>query len=388
MHDVAIVGAGPSGTSTALHLLAARPATRVLLLDRSTFPREKICAGAVGARGLQALTAIGVDLAPVPDRVDVRGLGVVTPFGRLHARHDEPIGWVVRRASFDAHLLAAARDRGVEVRSGVKVTGVAARGHGVELRTSAGPLEARCVVGADGVGSVVRRCLGFEAGDVHAQAVEVDAPWCAADRAPDVLWFDLTEGGFPGYAWDFATIADGRPRVSRGVYQIVRGAPGATRDPDPAERLRRRLRRVGLDPKALRFKRFAERGLPLHRPASRERVLLVGEAAGIDPVLGEGIAQAILYGAVAGPYLAQALDRKDLRFADWRSALRGTRLGLDLAARRLALPALYHPRSRPTVERWVSRSVPLARAGGRYFGGRRMSRLDLARALTQLAGAV
>jgi flavin-dependent dehydrogenase len=102
----------------------------------------------------------------------------------------------------------------------------------------------------------------------------------------------------------------------------------------------------------------------------------VGEAAGIDPALGEGIAQAIAYGAVAGPYLADAIARDDLGFASFPEVLRRSRLGLDLRLRAAFTPWLYD-RARPLVEAWAAGSRDLAIAGMRYWAGDRVPRLRL-----------
>jgi flavin-dependent dehydrogenase len=140
--------------------------------------------------------------------------------------------------------------------------------------------------------------------------------------------------------------------------------------------LRRYLDARGVDHEALRFKSFEERGLTLHEPFAGERVMLAGEAAGVDPVLGEGIAQAIFYGAVAGRYLARCFERNDYRFGDWRSTLMRSRVGLDLKIR-AALVAMVYGRTRPWVERFVTRSNHIASCGMAYFGGRRVPRGEL-----------
>ena len=84
-------------------------------------------------------------------------------------------------------------------------------------------------------------------------------------------------------------------------------------------------------------------------------MLLVGEAAGIDPVLGEGIPQAIFYGKTAGAYLAGCMRRGDYCFADWARCMRRERIGFDLSVRAL-LPPFFYGSTRPIAERWVTRS--------------------------------
>ncbi len=162
----------------------------------------------------------------------------------------------------------------------------------------------------------------------------------------------------------------------------MKRAPRDSARPDLAHRLLARLDRLGL-PQGARVKRFAERGLSMHEPQAAPRALLVGEAAGIDPALGEGIAQAIFYGALAGPYLARCLDRGDVSFEDWPRQLRRSSVGFDLRIRAAFTPWLYG-RPRPLVERWVAGSRDLAIAGMRHFAGEHVPRPSLARAALAL----
>jgi flavin-dependent dehydrogenase len=387
--DLAIVGGGPAGAATALFLCHHAPALRerVVLIDKAHFPREKICAGAIGARADGVLASIGVKI-DVPG-VTISGLSVRAPSGELSERlGGAPIGRVIRRMDYDAALLDIVRERGIEVRTGVALRSLSRGATQVSLNTDAGALRVRAVVGADGVASVVRRAIGMPRGPLHAQAVEVDTE-ALTDEPSDLLRFDMCNR-FAGYAWDFPTLVGGRPMMCRGVYQLTRGAPASdTADDDTidvSQRLRTRLEQRGIDPQSLRFKRFAERGLPLHSPTGVERVVLVGEAAGIDPVLGEGIPQAICYGATAGAYLAHAVSRGDYRFGDYRSAVMSSRVGLDLKIRS-ALLGLVYGRRRAWIERAMTRSRHLSIAGMHYFAGRRVPRARLAGALWDLLRA-
>jgi len=343
--DVLIVGAGPAGIATALFLVSRAPhlAGRVEVVDRATFPREKPCAGAIGARADKLLASIGVRV-DVPS-VTVDGLRLVFQRGTV-VRGVGAIGRVVRRLDFDAELVRVARARGVRVSEGVRVTGLARDAAGVMVETSAGTRRASVVVGADGVGSVVRRALGFPRGGLHAQAVEVDTDVVDGDAAA-LLHFDFSAHELVGYAWDFPTWVDGRLRMVRGVYDLdwERGARV-----DAGERLARHLAVKGLAADPTRFKRYAVRGLELHRPMSAPRVLLVGEAAGVDPLLGEGIAQGIAYGELAARYLAERLDDGAVDFADWARFFRLSPTAVDLAVRSSALPFLRHAPLRRAFE--------------------------------------
>ncbi len=383
--EIVIVGAGPAGCATALFIWAAAPrlAERIVVIDRAIFPRDKICAGAIGARADGWLEQVGVRI-DVP-HVPIRGLAVLTRHGRLVEERQRPIGRVVRRIEFDAALLDAVRNRGIEVRCGVAFQALRHSADGLLLSTSAGDLRAAAVVGADGVGSAVRRQLGLPRGRYYAQAVEVDTAALETERVDNLLRFDLSDASFPGYCWDFPTLIDGQRGFCRGMYQLTSGLePDLPNQGDLGARLAQRLRDRGLDPEGLQLRRFAERGLSLREPCAARRALLVGEAAGIDPVLGEGITQAIGQGKVAGTYLAQC---DDYQFADYRQALGDSRVGLDLRIRARALGFVYGKR-RPVAEHWVSHSHSLARAGMSYFAGERVSRWQLAAAAGDLARSI
>ncbi len=383
MWDVAIVGGGPAGLSAALFLIAEAPRLvgRVLVVERSRHPRDKICAGAIGDRAERLLRDIGVDVE-VPSS-PIRGFAVTAAFAHLVVRGERAVGRVVRRDAFDGRLAEIARSRGVAFREDTVVSGLVAHREGVELEVDGEPIRARVVVGADGVGSIVRRALGVPRGKLVAQVAEIDTERTRADVDDDILHFDLSDPELRGYAWDFPTPIDRATRACRGVYELraERGIePRAEHGQNVSERL---LARVGETARLSSVKRFSERGIEWHEPMSWPRILLAGEAAGIDPVLGEGIAQAISYGRSVARYLAPRLAADSLAFTDWRSFVRRSRLGLDLTARVAAIPLVYGP-GRSRLERWVTRSPALARAGLSYFAGQRVARLDLMRAIVDL----
>jgi menaquinone-9 beta-reductase len=330
LYDVIIAGAGPSGLSTALFLLHARPEMegRVLVLEKKSFPREKICAGALGGRGDRLLESIGVRVE-VPS-IPITGIRFTVPQGSSE-RSPGPIGRTIRRLEYDAALAARARDRGVLLVEEAPVRSIAVSNRGVEVAAGDRAYTGGVLVGADGVGSFVRRWLGLSFAPLKARVVEVDAERVEGDPPPSVLHFDVSNRGLNGYAWDFPTPLGGEVRMSRGVYGLV--FPGDD-SPDVAGILDRRLERMGLDPGVHRKKQMIERGFEPHQPFARGRVILVGEAAGVDPITGEGIAEAIQYGAVAGAYLAEKLSLSHLDLTDWRRHLLRSAVGADLLLRR------------------------------------------------------
>ena len=372
--DVAIVGGGPSGISTALHLQAAAPGARIVVLEKERYPREKICAGGIGARAFRLLERIGVEVACPHVALDAVALRLGS---EVIVVREPGCGAVVRRVEFDAALARVAIARGLEVREGCAVQQLEVDGRGVAVTLATGErVHARCVVGADGVAGVVRRQLGLGRGALRAQVVELDSDAAPSDLPRDTVVFDFATHALRGYAWDFPTLVDGEPRMCRGVYAL-----GVAED-HPRARLADYLAARGLDLARYRVKQFAERGFEPGAPLARPRVLLVGEAAGIDIATGEGIGQAIEYGAVAGPYLARALDDDRLGFADWRRAIDRHHLGIQLRIRHAAYRAFYG-RGRATLERMLPRMPALMRAGVEDFAGVPISGLGLVRGAGQ-----
>jgi menaquinone-9 beta-reductase len=374
--SIAIVGGGPAGLATALFLAASSPALteRIVVLEKERYPREKFCAGAIGARADGLLSSIGVVVDVPSARIDALA---VRALGQTVVVRAPGAGRVVRRVEFDDALAREARARGIAVRDGVRVLSVHGHESGVTLCTSEGDLEADAVVGADGVGGVVRRTLGFGETTHRAQALEVDTKPVPSDMPENVIRFDLSRRDLRGYTWDFPTVVNGRPLVCRGVYYLK------SHDTKPSLEIQTvlaaELSERGLDLSRYPRKRYAERGFHARGPVARGRALLVGEAAGIDPVTGEGIAQAIQYGAAAGAYLARKCGSREFEFGDWSREIRKTSIGRDLEVR-AALVDLAYGRHRPAVERFLIETPEVLDVGLAHFAGRRYPKGAAARA--------
>jgi geranylgeranyl reductase family protein len=293
--DAVVVGAGPSGSTTAFHL--ARGGARVLLADKATFPRDKPCGGGLTTRALRLLP---FSVAPVvEEEVDVfeLGLGYRRRFVR---RTDEPMVVMTQRRRLDAFMVEQAQEVGAELREGVKV--------GLSPLTVGGePIEAGVVIGADGVNGATAKHLGLDSHE-HEVALEANVPYGPVPRSRYarriVVEFGIVPGG---YGWVFPK----GDHVNVGVGGWLHQGP----------RLRDHLTRLCQE-HAIPAEALTEvRGyrLPLRRPGSspaRGRTALVGDAAGlVDPVSGDGIYEALLSAKLAS---AAALDVIAGRAVDFR----------------------------------------------------------------------
>ena len=307
--EVLVVGAGPAGSATAIHL--ARAGVSVLLVDRAHFPRDKPCGGGLTGRALRHAPC---DVSPVVEHtVDrfVLRLG----YGRHFSRSSEnPLVLMTQRRRLDAHLAEQAVVAGAEFRDGMRVESVAEDGDRVSALVGGTPVSALYVVGADGANGVVARTVGTDEGIVRGVALEGNVSWGALppDAFRRTAWVEL--GVVPGgYGWVFP----------KGDHANLGVGGWSAEGPRLREHLGRLARTHGLDPATMHDVRGHR--LPMRRlgtACAHGRVLLVGDAAGlVDPLSGDGIYEAFASARLAAaaivagkpeeyePALASALDR-------------------------------------------------------------------------------
>ncbi len=303
-----VVGAGPAGSSTAIHL--ARAGARVLLADRARFPRDKPCGGGLTGR---ALKQIPVDPSPVVER-DVDRFELRLRYGRTFTRaHDRPLIRMTQRLRLDAFLVDQAAAAGAELRLGSRVDRLELGERHVVARVGDREVSAPVVVGADGANGIVARSASLDAGIVHGVALEGNIPLEALDpeelSRTAVIELAVVPGG---YGWVFP----------KGDHANLGVGGWGSEGPRLRSHLARLATAHGVEPGALTDLRGHR--LPMRRlgtPSGKGRVLLVGDAAGlVDPLSGDGMyeaftsarlaAEAITGGDLEGytTRLAQALD--------------------------------------------------------------------------------
>lgn len=288
VYDLVVVGAGPAGAAAALAGRIHRPHARVLLIDRADFPRDKPCGDAVAAHAGDELARLGV-LDVLADWPTVDRLRLRSPEGRVAARRCRRANWVVPRRVFDARLVAAAVERGVERRT-TRVRRLEQRDGMVVID---GDTASRAVVAADGANSTVRRLLGVAPSPPGHLAVAIRGYGPAPAGVAEQL-IAMVADGWPSYAWSFP-IGDGSANVGYGLLRDrLDGGKTQLRD-----RLAAALPDALADPATLRAHHlpFSSR-----RPVpSAGRILLAGDAASlVNPLSGEGIYYALLSGRLAG----------------------------------------------------------------------------------------
>jgi len=350
--DIIIVGAGPAGLSTGLHLaqLAPELARSTLILERARHPRPKLCAGGITPGGEAWLRKLGLDLSQVPS-VDVREAHFLFE-GRGFVVCREPfIFRVVRRDEFDSWLADAARERGLALQEDTRVRRINCLEESVQVETDRGAYRACVVVGADGATGVVRRAIARGRPSRIARSLEILAPPADLQNSMSLdpqtgqalIDFSWAADGLQGYVWDFPARVQGQPMHTRGIFdsRIHSRLPLASLKAvleEESSRAGETLDRHKLEGHPLRC--FHPRGV-----FSAPRVLLVGDAAGIDPLLGEGISFALGYGEVAGRELRYAFTHNDFSFERYRRRILTHRTGRYMRRRAAVAWMIYAIRS-------------------------------------------
>lgn len=324
MWDVAIVGAGPAGASTAYFL--ARVGVNVVLLDRQTFPRDKVCGDGVASEGLAVLEQMGLAewttrgdfyephklLLSGPDGSSVTMNYVDSPFsyGRVIPRRHLDDALVKQAMSVGAHLVENCYVRACERidGKGIRVSGTST---GVERS-----YEARVLVLAEGSQPSLSRRLGLIYGEPDLVAVR---GYFADDAQPcDTLEIHYDRSVSPGYAWIFP-LGNGTANVGIGASskQVIKKRLNlitelkriVTENPHFQQRLKDATPQSPV------------KGFPLRTDLSKSRlcddhVLVVGDTAHlVNPLTGEGIAPALVSGKLAARQIERTFQRGDFSAA-------------------------------------------------------------------------
>jgi geranylgeranyl reductase family protein len=150
--DVGIIGAGPAGLATAVHL-GQLGVDRVVVVDRMDFPRDKTCGSAISPKGCAVLDALGLGEAVMRESYAVRGLRLVTPLGRdVIVSSPQDVALICNRRTLDHLLLQRAQETGTDFLGNFEATFLLQRGDRiVGFRSSDGrEVRADYTVVADG----------------------------------------------------------------------------------------------------------------------------------------------------------------------------------------------------------------------------------------------
>lgn len=321
--DVLIIGSGPAGMSTALHLVQQDPSwgERMIVVDKAIHPREKLCGGGITYLGENVLSQLGLGMEP--NNFEVQEVRLVYQ-DKSYSFRGNPVFRIVHRAEFDHWLVKTGEKRGVEVRQGEAVLDVISHDDYVEVVSENQAYHAKVVVAADGSRSRVRSKLKWDDDSRVARLLEVLTPetkrssWEFRDGVA-VFDFSRMTDGLQGYYWDFPSMVEGKTQMNRGVFD------SRARPERPKIDLKETLRE-SMEERERQLDDYTLKGHPIRwfdkeGQFSQPRILLAGDAAGADPLFGEGISIALGYGDAAAQAVTDAFAAEDFSFNDYRQRI-------------------------------------------------------------------
>lgn len=345
--DVIVIGAGPAGSTAAIEL--AREGRSVVLVERSMFPRDKVCGGCLSGPALQMLREL-LGPARMPPGMTSQRITFVIGAQRLTC---DPKGaaWIALRSELDACLAAEAARAGAHVRFG-QAAKLERRSNGWEVFVGDERITARTVLVATGTSGLMRS-IGIEGRTERRPMIAQQWFQLATERMPKSGEVELhwLRGGYVGLATsngalcNVALACDAKAAKQKNAFQYLRMLnPEAT------------IWSVLPSDAPQRFDAKGAAGFPwIPRRLGDANLLLIGDAAGYaEPFTGEGIAQAMHSalcasravmqgGAVLRNYSTMLQGRH--QWVRWRTRMIGnilrTPLVHALATRRHILPSAW-----------------------------------------------
>lgn len=322
--DVIIVGAGPAGISCALML--RNSGINVAVIEKSKFPRDKVCGDALSLDVLNQLAIISPDLLKDFEALDAKvpcpGVKIISPKGDelklpFYVKGEKKHGYICERFTFDNFMFEElTKSKEITIFQQTRVIDVFFNKSDVSIETDNGTFSAKMVIGADGANSIVNKKVGLNPLSKEHYCVGLRQYFENVKGIHDDNFIELHffEEILPSYLWIFP-LPNGKANVGIGMLSssICKKKINLKETFNHLIHEHPRLKHRFENAKPLESVKGW--GLPLgskKRKISGNHYLLLGDAASlIDPFSGDGIPNAIRSGRVASDVIKKAFQEND-----------------------------------------------------------------------------
>jgi flavin-dependent dehydrogenase len=313
-----IVGSGPAGISTWLYLNKYHPelASNTLIIEKETHPRKKLCGGALQNSFIDKfLNDMHITLT-IP-QVKINSINVKFGKNGFSFNQNEFIS-IIERSLFDHFLVKMARKRGANILENVSFLKFT-NDEKLKIKTSNGNFVVKILVGADGALSKVRKNIASPLKISYAKTLEVYSPVnpkvdSEFDEQSITMDWSCFKEDIQGYVWHFPCIINGKPYLNHGIYdcRIHRSFKS-----NLTTVFHRELKKRNISiPQSI----WKSHPIPFYTDNKLlydTNILLVGDAAGIEPLIGGGIHLSLLYGDIAAQTIISAYENRDFSFHEY-----------------------------------------------------------------------
>lgn len=327
--EIMIVGGGPAGISTWLHLNKYNPdlATKCVLIEKEKYPRDKVCGGALGGWTETILEQLKFEM-------NVPSVSIHTVECRLgkdiYQHKQRNFFRIIRRIEFDHALVKTAVNRGLKLYENEMFTDILRKKNHLLIKTNRGKYKVRVLIGADGSLSRVRHNMNFLQKPHLTPTIEI---FSLANQNYDPEFFKNTvtidfspvTEDLQGYVWHFPCLYENQPFMNHGIgdFRIYKNKQRANLKKIFTRELQDRNIQINQKYWFSHPINVLEEDCTLSEP----NILLVGDAAGIDSAIGGGIHLALSYGDVAALSIVEAFENNDFSFNDYKMSFQNHLVG-------------------------------------------------------------
>jgi len=318
--DIMIVGGGPAGISTWLHLNKFAPdlASRTVIIEKEKHPREKLCGGALLNPFVNKMFK-DVNISPTVPKVDVNSVNISYAYNGFSFKKKAFLS-IIHRPEFDYFLVNTARQRGAKILEKETFINLEHKKNDLSVNTSSKNHSVKILVGADGALSRVRKNISSPYRISYAATLETFAPVNPDydnefENKSALLDWSCFNKGIQGYIWHFPCIINNQAYMSHGICDSRINPYIFSGDLKKVFKKENEKRKLDIPPSTWRshpVPYFSGR-----KKLSDARILLVGDAAGIEPLIGGGIHLSLLYGDIAARSIVSAFENNDFSLKDY-----------------------------------------------------------------------